>query len=199
MLLLKNFKKARVWSTDYFLFSSPAWFLWKHRWSLKDFRRLNFCSINQGASPTEVDMLHKLPLLERLTWHVHMVHCPRGSSFYTLLERLQANWILIWCGKIYIYCCASITFLLSKYIRKGLNHLHRSYIGLDHSTDGITVIPRWNVVDMLKTLVSTHPPERLEMNTSDLSMVFVKPNICQVAVTFKVTHKWLDLYFCSVC
>lgn len=136
MLLLKNFKKARVWSTDYFLFSSPAWFLWKHRWSLKDFRRLSFCSINQGASPTEVDMLHKLPLLERLTWHVHMVHCPRGGTYTHLsipfwkdCRQIESSY---GGGKIYIYCCASITFLLSKYMRKGLNHLHRSYIGLDH-------------------------------------------------------------------
>lgn len=197
MLLLKNFKKARVWSTDYFLFSSPAWFLWKHRWSLKDFRRLDFCSINQGASPTEAGMLHKLPLLERLTWHVHMVDCPRGGTYTHLSipfwkDRRQIE--SSYGGGKYIFIV-----VLSKYTRKGLNHLHRSYISLGYSTDSKTLIPRWNVVDMSKTLGSMHPPKRLEMNTSDLLMVFVKPSICQVAVTFKVTHKWLYLYFCSMC
>lgn len=148
-------------------------------------------------------MLHKLPLLERLTWHVHTVHCPRGGT-YTHLSipfwKDGSQTEFSYGGGKYIFTVVClIMLLLSKWIRKGLNPLHRSYISLDYSTDSIALIPRWNVANISKTLVSMHPPKMLEMNTSDLSMVFVKPGICQVAATFKVTHKWLYLYFCSMC
>lgn len=73
---IKNFKDARVWSTQYFLFNSPAWFLWKHRWSRKDFSRLDVCRINQRVIATEAAILHILSLPERLGWRVYMVHCP---------------------------------------------------------------------------------------------------------------------------
>lgn len=121
-----------------------------------------------------------LPLLEKLSWCVYTAQCPReaASSHLSIPFWKDHRHGKSSCsGWKYVFTVVLLSlFLLSKHIRKGLNHLHRPYhISSDYSTDSITLIHKWNEASVSKTSVSTYRPTRLGMNSRDLAVVFINP------------------------